>query len=66
MSTVATVWRKSTRSDTVLNCVELTWTVRGLAVRDSKNPGQIMDISARSVSGFLAFAAAGGRARPAD
>lgn len=33
------VWRKSTRSATDTNCVEVAFTPPLMAVRDSKNPG---------------------------
>ncbi|MCP2304586.1 DUF397 domain-containing protein [Actinokineospora globicatena] len=55
MTPFRTVWRKSTRSEAFLNCVEVGRTPRGLGIRDSKNPGQIVDISAPSAVRFLTF-----------
>jgi hypothetical protein len=41
-------WRKSTRSDT-LHCVELTRIDVGHCIRDSKNPGQKLDLPTPAV-----------------
>ncbi|RLK61851.1 DUF397 domain-containing protein [Actinokineospora cianjurensis] len=59
MTSFTTVWRKSRRSDAFANCVELGRTSRGLGIRDSKNPGQTVDISAPTAVRFLAFISSG-------
>nr|WP_285608547.1 DUF397 domain-containing protein [Actinokineospora globicatena] len=47
-----TPWRRSSRS-LGGNCVELARTDNRVAIRDSKNPGQILDIPATQVAVFL-------------
>ncbi|PPK64233.1 DUF397 domain-containing protein [Actinokineospora auranticolor] len=64
MTPCVAAWRKSTRSEAFLNCVELAWTPTGLGIRDSKNPGQKVDISESSAVRFLAFLSAGLGERP--
>lgn len=47
-------WRKSSRSGN-LGCVELTFSTSGNLVRDSKDPGQILDIPARAACQLILF-----------
>ncbi len=47
-------WRKSTRSGTASNCVELARTDEAAAVRDSKNPtGPTLAFSSKALATFL-------------
>ncbi|WP_433263015.1 DUF397 domain-containing protein [Actinosynnema sp. CS-041913] len=49
-----TRWRKSTRSGTASNCVELARTEQAAAIRDSKNPtGPILAFTSKSLATFL-------------
>lgn len=51
-------WRKSRRSGSQSNCVELA--VSGRAVRDSKNPeGGVLVFDQRAAAGFLSAVKAG-------
>ncbi|WP_285503922.1 DUF397 domain-containing protein [Actinokineospora sp. NBRC 105648] len=57
MTAACPVWRKSSYSDSHA-CVELARWSGGNSVRDSKNPGQKLDISPRSVARLIAYARA--------
>lgn len=46
------VWRKSTHCETV-TCVEVGFQGRSFYIRDSKNPGQILDISLQVARSFI-------------
>lgn len=47
-------WRKSTRSGTASNCVELARAGAAVAVRDSKNPtGPVLTFPAPRLAAFL-------------
>jgi hypothetical protein len=48
------VWRKSTRCETS-KCVEVASNDHSHYIRDSKNPGQILDINIRATCGFIAY-----------
>ena len=53
-------WRKSSRSGSTANCVELAATERVRAVRDSKNTtGATLRFGTESFSGFLTEVKAG-------
>jgi Domain of unknown function (DUF397) len=53
MLPVDLVWRKSSRSDT-LHCVELACHESSNSIRDSKNPGQKLDVSNAALLWLLA------------
>lgn len=46
-------WRKSSHSDVEGNCVELARDPRGIAVRDSKDPGAGIHVISRAVFAAL-------------
>ena len=47
-------WRKSSRSSSDANCVEVAWPREaGTAVRDSKNTGPVLTFPADAWSAFL-------------
>ncbi|HEY8372945.1 MAG TPA: DUF397 domain-containing protein [Pseudonocardiaceae bacterium] len=55
-----TVWKKSSYSDNLGNCVETALLPDGTAVRDSKNPsGPVLHFSAPVWQAFLSRAKAG-------
>jgi hypothetical protein len=48
-----TLWRKSSRSNSSANCVEVALTGTRVAARDSKNPAPIIAFPAASWARFL-------------
>ncbi|QTR05344.1 DUF397 domain-containing protein [Saccharothrix algeriensis] len=49
-----TTWRKSSRSNTTSNCVEVARSADRVAVRDSKNPGgPVLAFPVASTGSFL-------------
>jgi hypothetical protein len=51
-TTIPTMWRKSSRSTDVSNCVEITFTP-AVAVRDSKNVGPTLTFPTTTWTTFL-------------
>ncbi|RKT56574.1 DUF397 domain-containing protein [Saccharothrix australiensis] len=55
MDPTTTRWRKSSRSGTASNCVELARTAQAAAIRDSKNPtGPTLTLTTKALTSFLA------------
>lgn len=57
MTQPALSWRKSTRSGSQSDCVEVASTLDRL--RDSKNPGPVLKVDRAALSSFLAAAHSG-------
>jgi hypothetical protein len=51
-------WRKSTRCDSG-DCLELTTTETGVAIRDSKHPAEVLSFSSAEWADFLTGVKAG-------
>jgi hypothetical protein len=50
------VWLRSAHCEETMTCIELCWTVDGQKIRDSKNPGQNLDMSSRAGRLLIEFA----------